>query len=155
MNSSEAMERSELQVFIDSALHFFDINLGNHGIKAGPARRIAADETITLEYTGVIEISGSKHGKIYFSSPASLIGQILTAMGEPEIEPELVEDLVGEIANSIAGNARSFYGAGFEMSTPKILHNIPINELSGTQQPSYLIPLEWEDNTSHIAVWLM
>lgn len=155
MNTAESMERRELQVFIDSALHFFDINLGNHNIKAGPARRIAPDETITLEYTGVIEISGSKHGQIYFSSPASLIGEILTAMGEPEIEPELVEDLVGEIANSIAGNARSFYGAGFEMSTPKILHNIAISELSGTQQPSYLIPLEWDDNTSHIAVWLM
>lgn len=149
------MEQPELQVFVDSAIRFFDTNLAGHRITAGPVRRIIDDENFILDYTGVIEISGSKHGNIYFSAPLLLIEKILNAMGEPSVDTDLAEDLVGEIANSIAGNARSFYGTGFEMSPPRILHGVPITALAESSQSPYIIPLEWDDNTSHITVWLM
>jgi len=147
------MKANELQVFIDAALNYFDVNLGKGEIRVGEPSLSTTEKIAIYEYTGLINISGDKSGRVYFSSPVDLIKHVLEAMGETDVDDELVADLVGEIANSIAGNARSHFGGGFCLSVPTIFRDAERVQDISRESPAYIIPLTWRDNTSNIAVW--
>ena len=147
------MKGQELQIFIDAALHYFDVNLGKGEIRVGEPALGTPEHAAIYEYTGLIEISGEKSGQVFFSSPVDLIRHLLFVMGEPDVDDDLVADLVGEIANSIAGNARQYFGSGFRLSTPTIFRNASRVQEISRGLPSYVVPLIWRNNTSNIAVW--
>lgn len=147
------MKTDDLQIFIDGATDFFDINLGKGKIQVGkPSLQKSANSTF-YEYTGVINIFGDKVGRIYFSSPMSLITHLLEAMGEKNIDDDLIADVVGEIANSIAGNAREHYGSGFCLSIPTVLKEGEVDAQVIQAFESYVIPLNWNGSRSSVAVW--
>lgn len=147
------MNIKELQIFIDAALHYFDISLGKGEIRIGEPRLSSTENSAIYEYTGLINISGERSGQVYFSSPLDFIRHVLTAIGEDDVDDELVADLVGEIANSIAGSAQSHFGNGFCLSVPTILRDSEKASEISSAYPSYVIPLIWRDNTSNISVW--
>lgn len=147
------MKEDDLGIFIDAATRFFDINLGKGEIVVGQPRLVKADDTSFYEYTGVIDITGDKQGRIYFSAPMGLIQRLLENMGETVIDDELIADLVGEIANSIAGNARAYFGSGFCLSTPKIFKDGNAKVDTGRARQAYVVPLAWNDSGSSVAIW--
>jgi chemotaxis protein CheX len=148
------MKEADLGIFIDSATRFFDINLGKGEIVVGqPALVSNAQEAPFYEFTGVIDITGDKHGRIFFSAPLALIQRLLENMGETSIDDELIADLVGEIANSIAGTARAHFGSGFNLSTPKIFRDAPVQIDTGKARQAYVVPLKWKDSGSSVAIW--
>lgn len=147
------MKSDELQIFIDGATGFFDINLGKGEIRVGEPILQSPEKSVFYEYTGLINIFGDRVGKIYFSSPVGLITSLLESMGEKNVDDELISDLVGEIANSIAGNARAHYGSGFCLSIPTVLKEGEVDTRSVNGYQSYVIPLSWKDSHSSVAVW--
>lgn len=147
------MKTDDLQVFVDGATSFFDTNLGKGELQVGRPSLQAADSAMFYEYTGVINIFGDRVGRVYFSSPMSLITSLLEAMGETDIDDDLIMDVVGEIANSIAGNAREHYGSGFCLSIPTVLKEGEVNLQAIKTCESYVIPLDWKESRSSVAVW--
>lgn len=147
------MKEDDLGIFIDAATRFFDINLGKGQIAVGKPSLVSADDASFYEFTGVIDITGDKQGKIYFSAPIGLIQRLLENMGETVIDDELIADLVGEIANSIAGNARAHFGSGFCLSTPKIFKEGAVQADTSRVRQAYVVPLSWNESVSSVAIW--
>src|SRR6478736_5550806 len=92
------MKDSELQIFVDSLRYYFATNIGGD-MDVSPAYHTESNETPASEYTGIIGVSGDKQGCIYLTATKAMLGQILLAMGEPEIDPSLLNDVIGEITN--------------------------------------------------------
>jgi len=147
------MKSEDIQIFIEGATNFFDINMGKGEIQVGKPVLQNSDNSVFYEYTGMINIFGDKVGRVYFSSPIALLNHLLDVMGEKDINDELVADIVGEVANSIAGNARAYYGSGFCLSIPTILREDEINVDAMKTCESYVIPLNWKGSESSVAVW--
>lgn len=147
------MKTDDLQIFIDGARGFFDTNLGKGEIQVGEPSLQKSTHSTFYEYTGVINIFGDKVGRVYFSSPMALITHLLQAMGEKNIDDDLIADVVGEIANSIAGNAREYYGSGFCLSIPTVLKEGEVDSQALRSCESYVIPLNWKGSSSSVAVW--
>ena len=111
------MKDSELQVFVDSLRYYFATNIGGT-LDVATAYHTESNETPASEFTGIIGVSGDKQGCIYLTATREMLGQILLAMGEPEIDPGLFNDVIGEITNTVSGNARKVMGPGFMISVP-------------------------------------
>lgn len=147
------MKTNDLEIFIESATAFFDTNMGKGQITVGKPELQITEKSVFYEYTGLINIFGDKVGKVYFSSPNKLMTHLLQSMGETKIDDALIADLVGEIANSIAGNAQAHYGSGFCLSVPTILKEGEMDKQLLDGFKSYVIPLNWENSQSSVAVW--
>ena len=148
------MKTNDLQIFVDGATGFFDTNLGKGEIQVGAPCLQTPWDSVFYEYTGVINIFGDKVGRVYFSSPMELISRLLETMGEKNIDDDLIADVVGEIANSIAGNAREYYGSGFCLSVPTVLKEGDVDFQAVKSCESYVIPLNWKGSRSNVAVWV-
>lgn len=148
------MKVQDLQIFINGATDFFDANLGKGEITVGAPCLQTPWDSVFYEYTGMINIFGNKVGRVYFSSPLDLLGHLLETMGEKNIDDDLIVDVVGEIANSIAGNAREYYGSGFCLSVPTVLKEGDVDFRAVKDCESYVIPLDWKGTRSNVAVWV-
>jgi chemotaxis protein CheX len=103
------MKDSELQIFVDSLRYYFATNIGGT-LDVAPAYHTESNDTPASEFTGIIGVSGDKQGCIYLTATRDMLGQVLLAMGEPEIDPSLFNDVIGEITNTVSGNARKVSG---------------------------------------------
>ena len=88
------MKDSELQVFVDSLRYYFATNIGGT-LDVATAYHTESNETPASEFTGIIGVSGDKQGCIYLTATREMLGQILLAMGEPEIDSSLFNDVIG------------------------------------------------------------
>ena len=112
------------------------------------------------DFTGVIRISGQYNGSCYFSTPKSLLQQILTSLSIPiDIDSEeVLSDIAGEIANTLSGNARAELGEDFIISIPKVfrgkqsLQAIDIED--DPELLTYAIPVYWNSEKAFIGVKL-
>ncbi|MFT6101884.1 MAG: chemotaxis protein CheX, partial [Candidatus Endobugula sp.] len=108
------------RVLIDGTQHYFK-KLTGESIVAKKPLLIEEINQYILDYTGVIGISGSHKGSIFFSSTKGLLVDLLSALKMTEIDEEQIMDLVGDVSNTISGNARCELGAKFMVSPPVIL----------------------------------
>jgi len=116
------MNERVLTVFIDGATNFFTKMSKVEAIVGIPHIK-SSDSAIQHGYTGVIGISGRKKGLVYFSAPEILLSKLLLSIGEQSRSKEILADLVGEVANTIAGDAREYFGSEFIISVPHVLSN--------------------------------
>lgn len=117
------------------------------------------------DFTGVIAVAGSQHGKVSFTVGNELLSVLMKdhyAQGfgsdvidlTPDQDEELRIDTTGEMANVIAGNVRNFLGENFLISTPVVLRHkgeviAPLDD-----SVSVVFPIRWQDHLCHLVVSL-
>lgn len=146
------MTDEEIKVFIDGAVRYFE-RVANEPAEVDTPY-LKGEDSVTLDFTGVIGISGRHRGAVYFTSGADQLGELLRRLGEPDLSYENLEDLVGEIANTIAGNARQFFGSEFLISVPIVLSGRPERISFPRHLKSFVIPINWRGYRSYLIICL-
>ena len=147
------MNEEELNVFVDTVLHYFDQVTDTPAIVQTPYLKENKD-TLAYEFTGIIGISGERKGCVYFTTTSLLLNQILIGMREDDLSKENQADLIGELANTIAGNARKHFGIEFMISVPIVIEGKPENLKLPKTARSFVIPVSWRHHESALVVCL-
>jgi len=95
------MNDEEIKVFIDGVVRYFQRVTGEPAAVDPPY--LKGEASVTLDFTGVIGISGRRRGAVYFTSGAEQLTELLHRLGEKKVGFSDHQDLVGEVANTIAG----------------------------------------------------
>ncbi len=147
------MNENDLRVFIDSVSHYFTQTTGLPGKVQTPYLNDGGD-AFAYEFTGIIGISGRKKGVVYFTTPPKLLTHLLLRLDESDTSDALKCDLVGEIANTIAGNARRYFGPEFMISVPVVVQGQPERIRVPENCRSFIIPVNWQNHESAVIVGL-
>ena len=144
------MKEDELRIFIKGVMNYFTQFEGaKHAVGIPYPEQ---NNFIFLDYSGIIGVVGERKGCIYVTTSAAMLDELIKEMGLGEANDELRLDVIGEFANNIAGNAESFFGRNFRISTPKVITgsvdniNLPLN------LPVFTIPFEWKSQKSYLVV---
>ena len=145
------MDESSLQVFIRGAIRFFS-QVTDIPAKADTPYLLENERQLSYGYTGVIGVSGSHKGKVYFTSPNVLLRYLLLRMGENDTSQENMADLVCEVANTISGNAPEELGNKVMISVPSILDS-SIDQIDlPPDNRSYVVPLKWSNYRAALVI---
>lgn len=136
------MDEKKLKVFIDGVTHYFT-QLNLEEVVVGTPYLAENQSPVASDYTGIIGVSGTRKGIVYFTSPKDLLVRILKAMHEPDHSEANLIDLVGEVANTISGNARSVFGVEFDISIPIMVKGAPNDIYLPPAERSFVVPIEW------------
>ncbi|MCC7516280.1 MAG: chemotaxis protein CheX [Pseudomonadales bacterium] len=147
------MKDAELQIFVDSLRYYFATNIGGE-LTVQQAYHTESTGTPASEYTGIIGVSGDKQGCIYLTAPRDMLGQVLLAMGEPEIDESLFNDVIGEITNTVSGNARKVLGPGFMISVPIVVTGRPEHIHFPRNYDIGVVPFTWNGYQASLVVCL-
>ncbi len=96
-----------------------------------------------MDYTGVIDINGSRTGCIYFTAPSALLRHVLVKHGRTDISNEIMADVVGEVANTISGNARRAFGHDFLISVPRVFAGTSPAGALALSDRAFIVPIAW------------
>ena len=146
------MSDEEIKVFIDGVVRYFERVTGEPAEVDPPY--LKGDDSVTLDFTGVIGISGRHRGAVYFTSGAEQLTELLRRLGETEVGFSDHEDLVGEVANTIAGNARQYFGSEFLISVPVVLFGRPDKISFPRHLKSFVITITWSSHRSYLIICL-
>lgn len=147
------MNESDLQVFIDATVNYFKQASDVTATVEVPYLK-SVTETVAYQYTGIIGISGKKKGCVYFTAPSVLVKHLLMSIGETDTSRDSVCDLVGEVANTIAGNARQYFGPEFMISVPVVVDGQPDRIKLPQNTRAFIIPVVWRLYESRIVICL-
>ncbi|HQQ63127.1 MAG TPA: chemotaxis protein CheX [Pseudomonadales bacterium] len=147
------MNEKEVQVFIAGSRRYFDTVTERIAEIGTPYLTSPAGIPVS-DYTGIIGISGARRGCVLISAPRIMLHHLLMSMGERDISEELVRDSVGELANTIAGNARSEFGAGFMISVPVVVKGKPDEINIPAHLRAFNIPVQWQSYAMSLTVCL-
>ena len=147
------MNESDLHFFIDSTVNYFEEISGEKPKPGIPY--LKGDESVVLEYTGIIGISGKRKGSIYITASSDMLKEIAgIILGDLPIGTNEIKDLVGEIANTISGNVRQAYGSDFMISVPVVVEGKAKDIKTPSEIQSFVIPLNWKNHKAFLAVCL-
>jgi len=138
-NLNNELNEQDLRVFIDALTHYFR-QITREDADVLPSY-LSLHDIPVQEYTGLITISGQFHGQVYFSAPSALLRHLLMAQGESTLTEANLLDQVGEVANTLAGNARSYFGERFIISPPRTQRGEPQTAIASRP---FVIPLSWK-----------
>ncbi len=145
------MNEEQLRAFVQIIQHFF-AQLTGRPAEVGTPFLGDPGGLPRFDFTGVIGISGSRHGCVYFTAPRELLRALLLHVGETQISDANLADLAGEIANTLAGNARRDFGQEFVISVPEVLQGaaraIPVPK----DVKAYVIPLRWHKHDAALVI---
>ena len=147
------MNESDLRVFIDGVVHYFGQMSESPASIQTPYLK-ENDSALAHEYTGIIGVSGRKKGCVYFTTPGSLLRHLLLTIGEENTSHDALCDLVGEVANTISGNARSYFGPEFMISVPVVVDGQPDRIRLPKDIRSYVIPVVWRNYEAAVVISL-
>lgn len=146
------ISEQEIQIFVDAVSHYFlQITQEKAEIKAA----YLAQGTVmppVFDFTGIINISGQYRGYIYFSAPRVILSRLLISMRESSFTDVQFLDSVGEIANTIAGNARKFFGEAMKVSVPINVKGVTDQIQNSTRARPYVITIKWKQYEAALVV---
>lgn len=147
------MTETQLRAFIQVVVEFF-AGISSDGASMGiPYMR--EGDTILLEHTGLIGISGAQRGGIYITAGEAMLRELAAMiLGSSDISQDDVVDMVGELTNTIAGNVRKSFGSSFMISVPIVLRGRPEDILMKLCPPVFVIPIEWRGHKLYLSVGL-
>ena len=150
------MEKEQLKIFIESIIHYFQkvsgsvVDVGMPFLKEGT-------DSILMDYTGAVGISGKMKGAIYITANDNFMRKLIsTIIPGSSMEPVDLAGMAGELANTIAGNAQKTLGPEFHISIPMIFsqgENRSTNFFE-IKAPTFIIPLQWDKELALLAVGL-
>jgi chemotaxis protein CheX len=103
------------------------------------------------DYTGIIGVSGSKKGTLYFTISRKFMEQLIdkgcdhidkSTIDEYTYE-ELIKDYTGEIANTVSGNVRNYLGEYFLISVPIVVCTPGRLITPTSEQQGIVFPVTW------------
>jgi len=108
-----------------------------------------------FDYSGHIGISGSHKGGMVITCAKAMVKEILHIVlgSEGNSEDELVP-MIAEMANTIAGNARTHFGSGFDISVPSVVVGQPDEFKFLLAEPTLVIPLTWKGYSANVIIGL-
>ncbi len=142
----------DIHVFVDAVSHYFmQITSEKAEIKGA---FLAQGETFppTFDLTGMIRLSGKFRGCVYFSAPRVMLSRLLLSMRESRLSDEQLLDAVGEIANTIAGNARKYFGEMMGISVPETMSTPPKWADAAIRARPYVILIKWKQYEASVIV---
>ena len=141
----------QIEIFISCIEHYFS-KRSIEKIKVGSPYLTDNITSILSDFTGVISISGSYHGSVYFTAPKPFLEKIIQAHGQDSFSIEFLKDAIGEVVNTLSGNSRKQLGHKFIISVPRVMegNDRPV-ELTGGAH-SFVVPVTWYDYTASIVV---
>lgn len=145
------MKEHQFQVFIDSAVRYFD-HMPNVDVKIGAPYLVENSDPLAFDVTGLIAISGPVRGAVYFSAPRILLKHLLMTLGEGDLSNDNLIDMAGELANTISGNARAEFGKEFMISVPVMIEGVPNMIHLPPHLRSYVIPVYWKAYSAAIVI---
>ncbi|MBX7056423.1 MAG: chemotaxis protein CheX [Leptospirales bacterium] len=146
------MKDVDLKIFVEGAVRYFSQIAGDRVEMAVPFLK-KPGETVALDCTGVIGISGNRKGMIYFTSGNAMLGELVhSILGGSGDDAAARIDLAGEIANTIAGNAREQFGADFMISIPVVVEGALKNITTPNDVPVYVAPIKWRSYTAYLVI---
>ena len=145
------MEETILKIFARSITRYFAMVAGGEAVLGTPYLS-AENESVALDFSAVIGITGSHRGNIYYTAPREKLHALLPLIGEITPDDRLCAELVGEITNTISGNAREELGGGFMISTPFVLEGGPLTVHTAKDSTCYILPVTWNHHRSRVLV---
>lgn len=147
------MSEQNLQVFIDSVVRYFD-HTSDNDLRVGTPYLLPNTDPMSMDYTGIIGISGNRKGCVYFTAPQAMLRHLILSLGESDTSERNLVDVVGEVANTISGNARRELGKEFMISVPVVISGPPTNIHLPEYLRSYVIPITWRAYSAAIVICL-
>lgn len=147
------MKEQKIQTFVDIIQHYFS-QFADDELVIDTSYLSEEKQPKTYDYTGVIGISGVMRGMVYVTASKELLLTLLHEIGEENTSEAMLTDLVGEIANTMAGNARSEFGAEFHISIPLVFKGTSQNMVLPKEGRSFVIPITWRGQVGEIVVCL-
>lgn len=145
------MDETQLKVFVGIVQRHFEKITGK-AAEVGTPFLGQPKELPIHDFTGVIGISGSQRGCVYFSAPAQMLKELLLRAGETDLSEDNFADLTGEIANTISGNARREFGSEFLISVPVVVRGSGQHITVPKDVRAYVIPLRWHKIAASLVV---
>jgi len=147
------IQESELKTFVEGTTNYFEV-AAQQPASIGSPYLVTEGAPSVHEYTGVIEISGKRHGIVYFTAPKGMLIVMLMKMNESNVTHENLCDLVGEVANTISGNVRRDFGKEFSISVPKVVTGAGATlDIPDGCRP-VVIPINWRSHAAKLLVCL-
>ncbi len=114
------------------------------------------------DYTGIIGVSGSQKGAVYFTMKRQLLDDLLImnypAMKSQDLSTEEMEemrtDYIGELTNIVSGNVRNYLGEQFLISVPVVVAEVDSNIHLNEGKQGIVFPIEWSGNQCHLILGL-
>ena len=144
------LKEEEIRVFIDAVRNYF-LQLTQHTALVR-ASYLAVNEVPNFSYTGLITLSGQFRGCVYVSTQAEMLTALLLEMREPDRSEENLLDTIGELANTIAGNARRYFGTGLQISVPIAIKGISEKIRAYTRLRPLVILVQWQHHEIAVVV---
>ena len=118
------LKEAEIRTFIEGTTNYFETS-AQQAATVGSPYLVTDGNPGAYVYTGVIGISGSRKGIVYFTAPRGMLTVLLMRMQETDTGDENIKDLVGEVANTISVSMRAAISARisssrFRWSSPTI-----------------------------------
>ena len=145
------MNESDIGVFIDGVVRYY-FQTADADIRVEAPFLIRDTNQQLSEFSGRIHISGGYTGDVIFTAPKPMLTMLLERYGEKNTGDEYLLDLAGEIANTIAGNAREFFGSRFDLSPPVVATGDITGLFSQRELKTYCIPVSWENQTAKLLI---
>src|SRR5579863_4777981 len=146
------LSEAEIRTFIDGTTNFFETTV-QQAVSIGSPYLVTDGTAETYEYTGIIGISGSRKGIVYFTARRAMLTVMLMCMQETDSSEDLLKDVVGEVANTISGNARRDFGKNFIISVPTVIANEP-DKVTAPHERLFVIPINWRTHSAKLVVCL-
>ncbi len=144
-------EEELIKVFVESTSYYFNHTTQEPADVQVPYL-IEKEHPVIYDYTGIIGITGSRQGIVYFTATRLLVQYLLLASGEKDLSVEHCADMVGEIANTVAGNTRKVLGSDFMISVPLVVQGQPEGVRLTHRSRSFVIPLQWKNYKGAVVV---
>ena len=145
------MKQEDLQVFVNEVIAYFKEVTGEPAKLEVPYQK--GSESILLDYTGHIGISGDRKGGLYITCSESMLRDLTSIIMEgEEVETETLIDMIGEIANTIAGNVRTTFGKNFMISVPSIFTGRPDDFRIILKTPVIVLPISWKSHEAYLVL---
>jgi len=145
------MNEKDLNVFIEGIQNYYAQISDSPAVVQTPYL-LENSNTLAYEYTGIIGISGKNKGCVYFTAPEKLLKQTLLVIKETDTSHDNICDLVGEIANTVAGNARGYFGSEFMISVPIVITRQKGEIKLPKDVRSFIVPITWRSHESAIVI---
>ena len=146
------ISRSDIDVFVAGFTNFFTLNLGSGNFQVGEVREVEPSHSPAKEITGIVGVSGSKKGCVYFTADKTTVAEVLRNIGEDNFDDDILKDMAGEITNTIAGNAGVHFGKEFQISVPVVVAGRPDSIYLPKYSSAYVIPAVWNGHEFSLVV---
>ena len=146
------INEAHLHVFIDCVVRYFDM-VSDFKASVGSPYLISNVGEKLDEYTGIISISGSMKGSIFFTASKAMLAYLLRDLGSfISTEEHKLLDLVGEIGNTISGNARAEFGEQFILSVPLVMKGKSEQLAVSETYQIFVIPIVWKQQKANLII---